>query len=726
MATPSAGRPHSGSTPKNPAIATPTPMMPSPRPPTSAAMGRNISHKSPAMKTPASGHGHSRHLSTSSHPASTPLTAGALGEEILNLNSPAAIMMSSLGSHGLTPLPSGPDGLGISNNLSTGHGSTMGTRNPEEDKVRRLQEVVKLLRTRVAGRGIYREGVERLAQLAGFTHMWQGNTLAIAGMCVDLEITFDEIEKDNVKDVVLKIFTPESEQHKKDASEVLKADLEQHSGMDRQEPWRSLESFATNLEQLGRMDHLSQGINCFEAIDGLYLTFQKVWDGEKKRMRQRRELDCLNKATLGRPVLNRKQKLGLSLDYWAERRLFLEDTVEGDAMDLDSKRPRPDASTSSENLWSAKIDCEVGYPSLRVSKEWIAEKVFENAKSEESTAPQIVWIEPPPTLVRPPDHANESNGIDGDEAVIKIPKPPEVRFVLSFEPSVLLPMTVTSVLNGQGISGMLDNSRYTTYEQALGKVVSDKLGPDTSDKATPPHRWNKSVKTFDKGGETSHHHSYILYSTPQVWCYPVQSITFDHPKRLANIFPLLRQYALLFILLRSIVPITMSMDSDLGHREGDRATGAEAASKEQPLRKGSWKRSNLDARQAKLNVLLQDKNTGKDSENHAWSVAVLGQHKDSPLPIDVCLGMTSSTPLRPRLDLIWPLPADTLAPGSANGARFGNVSVEVGTNGEVSVPSAAGFPFAECESGRRAMSRVIELGEDLGLLVEWIMERSSR
>lgn len=729
MATPSAARPHSGSTPKHTSIATPTPMMPSPRPPTSSAMSRNLSHnlKSPATKTPASGHGHS-------HPSSTPLAAPSSGEDALNFNSPAAMMMSSLGSHGLTPLPSGPDGLGITTDLnavSTGHGSVLGTRNPEEEKLRRLQEVVKLLRTKVVGRGICRDGVERLAQLAGFTHLWQGDTLAIAGTCVDLEITFDSVDKDRAKNVALKIFTPESEQHKTDAAAVLKSNLDHQSLYGRKEgPWRSLESFAANLEHLGRMDQLSQGINCFEAIDGLYYTFRKIWEGEKERIGRRRRLDRLSQGIIGRPMLNRKAKLGLRLEYWAKRRL-LSDTEpsnsENDIMQHDAPQSSLDRD---EFVWTACVDCEAGYPSLRVSREWIAENIWAEVRDEgratDGTAtPIVAWTEPPPTLVRPADTVHEPNSVDLGEAEIKIPKPPQVRFTANLEPPVLVPLSVaSSVLNRQGVSVALEDSRFTTYDQALRNLMG--RTPQSQDTGPLPtvQRWVKSVRTFGEDGQAmTHQHSYTLYSSPQIWCYPVQSVTFDHPKHLADLLPTLRQYVLLWSLLRSTVSMmSTSGTGAVDHAARDVASNWTSKTKG-PSKNGIIKESNIDPGRGEVDALWRDRSTNALSRGIKMSSVLPGSEPTVPLPIDISLSLVSASPPTPKLELIWPLPTKPDASNSMPNATFGSVAIEIGPNGEIAVPSAAGIPFAERERGLRGIARVVGLGEDLTLVVEWILKR---
>ena len=645
-------------------------------------------------------------------------------------------MMSSLGSHGLTPLPIGPMELGIStgmNTVSGGPGSILGSRNVEEDKARRLQEVVRLLRAKITGRGICREGVERLAKLAGFTHMWQGDTLAIAGTCVDLEIAFESREKDRAKDVILKIFTPESEEHKKDASEVLKASLEELPDGKEEGPWRSLEIFATNLEHLSRMDHLSQGINCFQAIDGLFATFRKIWDGEAKRMSKRRLVDRLSQGTVGRPILNRARKLGLSVEYWAEKRQLPRlglDQVEGDAMQLESPHSENESLDERTRLWTARIDCEAGYPSLRVSKDWVADGVFENGEiggdgtADEKLPANVAWIEPPPTLVRPVETESDPMAVDTDDTEIEIPKPPRVRFIVHLEPSVLVPLPVaSSVLNKQGLSVALDDSKFTTYDQALRDLANNSFNSRNASSPQSLQRWKRSVTTFDRAGKAaSHLHSSAFYSTPQIWCYPVQSVTFDHPRHLAELLPTLRQYLLLWTLLRSVVSEASSADTEAVD-EVVKATASPGAPDMKPIsKKGVFKRSNVDPRRSKIEKLLRDGASEASIKRSRSSNGLQGSDSMVDLPVDVSLSLTSSTPSRPRLDLIWPL-STISASASMGGAKFASASIEIGPNGDIFVPSASGIPFAESEKGLRSIAQVITLGEDLSLLVEWVMEK---
>src|SRR5271170_7436365 len=359
MAT--ASKAPAASTPKNTMPAAPTP---SPRP-----MGRPFSHKSPATKTPASLHGHSHNVSTSSHPSSTPLAAPAFGEDALAYNSPAAAaLIASIGSQGLTPLLNGQEGLGIVAELqvlSTKEGSVGGKKNTEEEKLRNLQEAQRLLKARSAGRTICRESVEKVVQQSTLNFAWlDDNNLSVAGNYVDLEIVFDDARRDSVRDVVLRINTSGVEEHKKDASAVLQKDLDPSDFDASAAPWKSLEAFTANLARLAHLDHLSQhGLNCFEAVDGLYHSFQRIWAEEKKRLLTKHVLSRICEGTLGRPAMHKKEKLGLSLDYWVENRRIKEaklKPMEADAMDIGQIDSEPDKVDSRHRPGLPGLDVNLG------------------------------------------------------------------------------------------------------------------------------------------------------------------------------------------------------------------------------------------------------------------------------------------------------------------------------------------------------------------------------
>lgn len=134
-------------------------------------------------------------------------------------------------------------------------------------------------------------------------------------------------------------------------------------------------------------------------------------------------------------------------------------------------------------------------------------------------------------------------------------------------------------------------------------------------------------------------------------------------------------------------------------------------------------KTNVDPRRAKVTSLLQARFKDSVSKKPSTASSVSDYHTTLALPVDISLSLTSSTPPRPKLDLIWPLRSKLHASTSISDANLAGVSIEIGPNGQISVPSALGIPWAATEKGLRGIARATELGEDLGLLIEWIMEK---
>src|ERR1700733_4591800 len=732
MAT--ASKAPAASTPKNTIPAAPTP---SPRP-----MGRPFSHKSPATKTPASLHGHSHNMSPSSHPSSTPLAAPTFGEDALAYNSPAAAaLIASIGSQGLTPLLNGQEGLGIvaeSQVLSTKEGSISGKKNTEEEKLRNLQEAQRLLKTRSTGRAISREGVEKVVEQSTLNFAWlDDNNLSVAGNYVDLEIVFDDARRDSVRDVVLRINTSGVEEHKKDASAVLQKDLDPSDFDASTAPWKSLEAFSGNLARLAHLDHLSQhGLNCFEAVDGLYHSFQRIWAEEKKRLLTKHVLSRICEGALGRPAMHKKRKLGLSLDYWVENRRTKEDKpkpVEADAMDIDQIDSEPEKVDSSSRTWLARIGCESGYPPIRVSKDWLGEEVFptDNADNSDEAGDEMRkprWLSPEPTLVQSPNETDDVDEmvIEAAAAGVNIPKPPNIRFTFELEPAVWLPNSAISNMMTQGVTFAIDFSKASTYEEALHNFAVQQISPQSQhssethlqDANKAEKRWTKALTVLDKDGLAKQaRHSYAVHYSTSLWAYPTQSFSFGHPRQLTEAIPVLRQSALLWSIMRKL-----TSQSDTPVAGAPAAKNELQGSQQRKKSREPQKKSNIKPQHAKLDAFLNSAGlSGRGAvHNSSW-----GLEEKAGVPIDVSLNMTFTNPTMPKLDLLFPLPfsSDGKPPDRAKEQRpFGTISIEIRTNGKIAVSSATGLPFSDSASLRK-MANVLTVSEDLGVLVQWVLGR---
>lgn len=81
-----------------------------------------------------------------------------------------------------------------------------------------------------------------------------------------------------------------------------------------------LADFANNLERLSKLDKLSQAhaLNCFTAITGLYESLSRIYEHEKTVM-DGGAVEAMCRGN-GRPRMHCNGKVGLSVEYWKERR----------------------------------------------------------------------------------------------------------------------------------------------------------------------------------------------------------------------------------------------------------------------------------------------------------------------------------------------------------------------------------------------------------------------
>lgn len=635
-------------------------------------------------------------------------------------------MMASLNSQALTPVPNGAETLPISGVTSNGaprQASTVSARNSEAEKAQRLNETLTMLKTRIAGRGVCREGVKRLAQQAGFTHLWQEDVLTIAGNCVDLEIAFDTTNRDKVMDVALKILTSDGEEHKRDASEVLKHNLFL-SQSDR--PWQSLDDFAQNLAQLGTMDSLSQGINCFEAIEGLFFALKEILKSEAVRDRSSHVLWHVNYGLVGRPLLNQRPRLGLRLDYWSGN-----SERESPPTCTDShfreREPHAQAELDLEkpvaNPWALMIACEAGYPSLRVSKDWLSCPCLRPTDGEvmddfvNARTSKIHWKEPSATLVTSSEGMNQA--VKGEMAMdeVKIPRSPEVRFVAYLNPPLLVPLAVaSSLMSREDSEYVLDQNQIISIEQQLQRLAGQNTMSEDGQLDPPPLRLSRSMLISREGGpRQALNHLYTFYSNPTIWCCPLKSLAFGHPKQLEELLPTLRQFVLFWTLLRSISSSNRAFSQETTPEPVDKIASHDRDPKS-PSRKRDVKRSNLRPRGMETDLL--DDRLADLTPEHSSDLGHAGFTKKdtSTLAIDVSFSMITGTQVQPRIELFWPLPPSATE-------RFGSVVIEIGLGGKVNVPSASGLPNDGPEKWLDMISRVSTLSEDLGLVVEWLMNK---
>jgi hypothetical protein len=379
----------------------------------------------------------------------------------------------------------------------------------------------------------------------------------------------------------------------------------------------TLERFAHNLEKLLRMDKLSSpqngGISCYQAIFGVYASLKKLFDHEKKmaltlmdakdpRAGYKAEREVLCKKS-GRPRLNAGDCLGLSLEYWLDRRHIFEDgqhpySAKGkETMDVDSPPSDypEDKDPSTHKIYSLTIECESSpssmYSPIRISDTWISDAIEKapdapdtdmnnpiNTLLNQSATRSLDWQEPPPTyLPSAPsegDNAHANDVMNLDNAPGRLPN---IRFVAKFNPPLVVPLSVVVTIYQAFGMEMPSDIRPTTFaglalrpgETDPGMAMAMVALPGSSTHESPRTYELKSRKSVlvvgkDGTGETEKVHESSLY-VPRGTEYArtIESLPFVHPRQLVEILPTLRQYAF----TTSLMQRSFGMDGEDGGKK---------------------------------------------------------------------------------------------------------------------------------------------------------------
>lgn len=474
-------------------------------------------------------------------------------------------------STGLTPRGMGLTPVGMQ---LTGSNSAGVVQDQEEERRRRVEVIVAL----VAGKWgfVSQEGVERCAKRLGLECLWEEGmgegrkrTLTIAGHGVLVDVEF---WGEGVGGVVLS-FPGSSEGVERSAgvgAGVLKRVLKGEDG-----GYVRLDGFVENMEMLGRMDRLGgEKVNCFEAVDGVFRSLERVfaWEVHREVSKSKRgEEEVLCRAS-GRPRMHTRGRVGLAIQYWMDRRLVLGKATTVDAMEVDTKPD--DEADADTDIWSAMIECEPSsselYPSTRVSDAWVSVAIEKPASTDTNdltaeTSP-IDWQEPPQTLIAQEEPAE--NGPTTESTLLPQPKPPDVRFVAKFEPPVIVPLQTAHQLHQSvGLQIPQESILPTTYESLLFADI-DVYNPQPS---SSPCVVEKCVRCYDPATATSasNIHKYTLFAQPQEWARAITHLPFSHPKQIVAILPTLRQWTLVGCILRRAFVVDAGEVSPTALTNGD-------------------------------------------------------------------------------------------------------------------------------------------------------------
>ncbi len=392
-------------------------------------------------------------------------------------------------------------------------------------------------------------GIERLARRVGLESLWEDHmgsggstrTLIIAGSALALDIDF---ANNVVKKVSLSF--PESPEivtrHTDKAGAILLRDLEFRPT---ESPLtKMLDRFAANLERLAQLDKLSviPALNCHEAIAGIYESLEKLHLWEVERLKEVGEMvekdgDEMERTAMctksGKPLMHTRDRLGLSLDYWQEKRRV--------------------GGKLGQKTWSIMVDCAplpaLGYLPIRVSENWISADIQKaNPPAEDillapEHGPILDWLEPDNTLL-PSADPPKADAMEGVEQATD-QKYPEVMFVAKFDPPVIVPYALAAQIH-HSTNAPMDMFQTTTFDGLMfPRSPDDKLDNDSRVISR-----EVDVPIFTKdGGKTIHKHQPKLWIAKVDYGRILTELPFSHPRQLVEMLPALRQYVLLSTLL---------------------------------------------------------------------------------------------------------------------------------------------------------------------------------
>lgn len=614
----------------------------------------------------------------------------------VNFDSPSAA--AAFGALGITGLE------GALDNVSVGQlGALGGIGGGDDGREERLKAVIDLLKQK---KGLVSEaGLERLTKSTGLEYLWdegtingaKSRTLIIAGSALALDIVL-------VNNIVQKVSLSFPESSKSVTKDVAKAEqiiLEDLKLLPTQSPLtKTLDKFAANLERLAILDKSSviPGLNTHEAIAGIYESLGRLhrWDIDK--LREDGALagkgdEFLAVTALctrhGSPVMHARDRVGLSLDYWRERRLQHSHSI-------------TNASQASEALktWALMVSCAplggMVYRPVRVSDKWISTEIEklhptdEELLSNTTGQPILDWQEPENIILPNADGSKSDASTDlmQAESILSGPKYPEVIFMAKFDPPVAVPYSVWEHVH------QLTGATASVTSLETFDILLFPIPPGAHHDPAEPRTigCTKKVSFVSKDGETSlKTHENTLFIYKPVYGKTLTEVPFSHPRQLVEMLPLLRQYAFLSILLdKSFGPDEWPLDKPV----------------QKPAESTTFTTTVRDDFTGFLNA------AGKEGKVQTQSVV-----KD--LKVDVTL---TAHPL-PRLQVVFPFKGTTA-----------NIMVEIQLNGLVHIVSqnilgedAGHLGDASKGKGRsitqQDLGRVLEMVEDIGKWCEWIRSR---
>lgn len=590
-----------------------------------------------------------------------------------------ALHASMMQPTGLTPAGMG-EGIGLTPGMNTAmadfvqmqsmNAPPQPPKNPARERYERLKQVADKLKGQVAGRGLSRDILERLAKIHGFgtiteTEMNKNPVLTIAGnKYVDLDILFLEHDLSKVVEVSFKISQQDAPSIKLDrASNLLQENLTASTS---NLPWHDLTDFSANLAYLNRLETADTEGNCFDIVDNLYDTFQRIWTEEKKRMKWKSDVQHFCRSNVGRPEMDAGGRLGVRTTFWCRGSKF---STTSDV----SGHPKHD-------LYTAQFAVATGPPAISASQDWLGESVLSSSTQaadifQESMTDQPAWQN---TDAGTDTTAGNDASKQTEAIKQELQKGLNMHFTCDFNQEILLPAQIAQTLNA--VVHMVDLDQ--RHLVAPRHVMQPGISLDSQE------RWSRTQDVISATGQHDEwKYTYMLYSTNNTWLHPISRLRFSHPQQYADTLPVLRQYALVVNLLRSLTPTPTrsSTSAAVAVINGHALT---YRPKEPQIRTKHVKRSNRKP-----------------------DIASLLAKPDNELPIDVQFDVSDRAHIRTR----FPTPHSLhhLRPRPVLG-----VNLDVLLNGEIEV-KIEGVKLNEQDGFHKKLGKVFRRCEDIGTSVAW-------
>ncbi|KAK4229647.1 mediator of RNA polymerase II transcription subunit 1-domain-containing protein [Podospora fimiseda] len=472
-------------------------------------------------------------------PATSSTMAGHPSASAVNFDSPSASAALSAMQMGVG-MDLGLSGLALA-------------RSTEDERAKRLDAIIGNIGQ---SQGLVSEnGLERLAKRLGLDYFWDTGmsgpstkkTLIVGGSALELVIEFN---RDMVQTLTLG-FPDSAEIVTKHAAEAGKILLEDLQLSENQSPLtKSLDRFATNFKRLAMLDKLSinPGLNLYEAVAGIFESLHRLYRWEYERVQEEPTLAAKGSSYIdslvlctrsGRPTMNARDRVGLSLDYWKEHRLQA-------------------SGNQDAKIWGLLIDCapmgEIGVGPVRVSTKWIGDDVVKvPLPGDLSGQLMIDWLDPEPTFLPGPSDPTKPDPMQSS-SLLPGPRLPEAVFQATFDPPLHVSLFLWEQIRALGC-GLSDSSAMASPVFYDCLVIPPESGKDTPRTEGRTVVCKKKVASVEPGREklptVYKNQINTLYIFDPAWGKTLTELTFSTPQHLISMQPYLRQYAFLSILLKN-------------------------------------------------------------------------------------------------------------------------------------------------------------------------------